>query len=223
MSPCSYAHLTSFDTRSLGPACRRLGAALAASVVVHLWLVGALSGSSPAGRGEALRFSSITASLERTIPAATPATIPELPDALRERAAPVRERLVTPPRTVSSPSSPREGARPTDGAVREAPDATYYPARQLDVYPTLAVPLNLPYAQRALEAGVEGRALLLLHIDETGVVDEVAVVEAQPVGYFEEDARRAFVAARFTPGQRNGRPVKSRVLVEVTYGESSAR
>jgi protein TonB len=133
-------------------------------------------------------------------------------------AAPVRQKA----RAASSASVERASGRsePTaaSGTAPEAPDSTYYAARQLDVYPALTAPLDLPYARRALAAGVEGRALLLLHIDETGAVDEVAVVESQPAGYFEDDARRAFLAARFTPALRNGRAVKSRVLVEVNYG-----
>lgn len=209
---------------SLPPARRRLAAALAASIAVHFSVVGALSGGSPARRAEPLEFSSIIASLERTMPPATPAPVPELPDPLRKRAqARAEEHVVTTPRAVSSGVLPREPVRTPDGAVREASDATYYAARQLDVYPALSAPLDLPYPRRALEQGVDGRALLLLHIDATGVVEEVSVVESQPAGYFEEEARRAFVAARFKPAQRNGRSVKSRVLIEVSYGESSAR
>jgi outer membrane biosynthesis protein TonB len=44
------------------------------------------------------------------------------------------------------------------------------------------------------------------------------LVEAEPAGYFEEEVRRAFASARFTPAFKGGRAVRSRVLVHVNYG-----
>ena len=61
-------------------------------------------------------------------------------------------------------------------------------------------------------------ALLRVTIDGSGVVEEVAIVESDPSGHFEDDAKRAFMSARFTPAVRNGRAVKSRVLVHIVYG-----
>ena len=101
------------------------------------------------------------------------------------------------------------------GAAVEGPDLTYYPAKQLDVYPSLASAIEL----RSLTDGVTGsiaRAQFLLLIDETGVVKEASVVEGEPAMRFEA-ARLAFLAARFTPAYRNGRAVRSRVLIEVNY------
>lgn len=104
-------------------------------------------------------------------------------------------------------------------AGAELPDSTYYPAKQLDVYPALSMPLDLRPAVRHAAAPLTGRALLLVLIDEAGVVRDVSVVEAEPSGYGADDAKGAFMSARFTPAYRNGRPVKSRVLVEITYGK----
>jgi len=104
------------------------------------------------------------------------------------------------------------------GALPEAPDLTYYPAKQLDVYPRLSTQLDLHYRGKAAADNVTGRALLLVMIDEIGSVNDVSVVEAEPASYFEDDARRAFLNARFTPAYRNGRAVRSRVLIEVNYG-----
>ena len=53
------------------------------------------------------------------------------------------------------------------------------------------------------------------------MVDDVSVVEAEPPGVFEGDARRAFLGARFNPALKDGRAVKARVLVHVSYGESA--
>ncbi len=59
--------------------------------------------------------------------------------------------------------------------------------------------------------------LLLLLIDEFGAVNEASVVEAQPEGYFEETTLSVFRATRFSPAQKQGHPVKSRVLLQVKY------
>jgi protein TonB len=119
--------------------------------------------------------------------------------------------------SVSSPAAPPQPARPA-GAVPEAPDLTYYAAKQLDVYPALAAPLDLKYRGKAADDGVTGRALLLVLIDEVGTVKDVSVVEAEPANTFEEDAKRALMSARFSPAYRSGRTVRSRVLIEVNYG-----
>ena len=96
-------------------------------------------------------------------------------------------------------------------------DPTYYPARQLDVYPQLLAPIKLDYPDRAAAQRLDGRLLLLLLIDEFGVVNDASVVEAQPEGYFEEAALSVFRATRFSPAQKQGHPVKSRVLLQVSY------
>ena len=96
-------------------------------------------------------------------------------------------------------------------------DPTYYPARQLDVYPQLLAPIKLDYPDRAAAQRLDGHLLLLLLIDEFGIVDEASVVEAQPEGHFEEAALSVFRVTRFSPAQKQGRPVKSRVLLQVSY------
>jgi hypothetical protein len=48
-------------------------------------------------------------------------------------------------------------------------------------------------------------------------------VDGGDVSGLEHAARRAFLGARFTPAQRNGRPVRSRIVVEVSYGQPVAR
>jgi len=54
-------------------------------------------------------------------------------------------------------------------------------------------------------------------------VTEVNVIEAEPPGIFDEHTRAAFQVARFTPALKNGRPVKSRLLVDVDYSDSVKR
>jgi TonB family protein len=62
-----------------------------------------------------------------------------------------------------------------------------------------------------------GTVVLRLLISDTGHVDDVAVVRAEPVGVFEKAAIEAFAKARFAPGMAGGRPVKSQIRVEVQF------
>lgn len=103
-------------------------------------------------------------------------------------------------------------------------DPIYYAARQLDVYPLPLTPFKLGYPAAAGNARLDGRLLVLLLIDEFGSVNEASIVEADPSGYFEEAALSVFRAAHFSPAQRQGKPVKSRALLQVKYiyGESQA-
>jgi periplasmic protein TonB len=63
----------------------------------------------------------------------------------------------------------------------------------------------------------EGVVVLRLLISERGMVDNVAVVRAEPRGIFEQAAIEAFSKARFSPGLAAGTPVKSQITVEVQF------
>jgi outer membrane biosynthesis protein TonB len=54
-------------------------------------------------------------------------------------------------------------------------------------------------------------------VGESGAVDRVAVVAAEPAGHFEEHTRAALTSARFHPGRRAGRVVRSQITVSVEY------
>ena len=195
----------------------RLITAIAASALVHA----ALTALAPGGTGRerapsASSQASITARLVTVEPALpvvepaierTPVTRPSPPP--RER-----KKIVVP----AAPSAPARSAG--SESVLDVPDSTYYGVRQLDVFPTLASALELRYPARAAAGDVKGRIALLVLIDAQGAVDEVSVVDAQPAGYFEEDALRVFRAAQFKPALKGGRAVKSRIVIEVNYGEN---
>jgi periplasmic protein TonB len=94
-------------------------------------------------------------------------------------------------------------------------DLTWYPARQLDVFPrALATPRP---AYPAAAQSLQGEVTLLLLIDEAGTVHEVSVVEAQPPGMFDEAASVAFRDVHFEPAMKDGRAVRSRILVKVAF------
>lgn len=187
--------------------------ALAVSVALHA-LLSLSSGPGPKGRSRAAAV-------------ATPVAITVgLIEAERQLQAPEPQRERKP---IAVPLLPRESRRSTPVPPRAATDAgpersagiadpTYYAVRQLDVYPALATPVELTYPAAAAASNVKGRVLLLLLIDASGTVDDASVVEAEPAGYFEHDARRILQSARFKPALKDGRAVKSRILVNVDYG-----
>jgi protein TonB len=130
-----------------------------------------------------------------------------------EEPKPSEEKSVLPPPIPVEPA-------PTLLPTLEIPlleDPTWYPAKQVDVHPAALSLIQPGYPEKAAEQGVEGHVVLLLLIDEVGVVKEATVAEANPEGIFEESALAAFREVRFAPAQKNGRAVKSRVLIRVSY------
>ena len=195
----------------------RFAAALFFSALVHFAMPLVMTGGGV--RIPSSKESSRTLSV-RVLPAVESGETPPLsaPAIVDEPAPPApRVARVEPAPRVAAPAARPEAARSGAG-VADAPDLTYYAAKQLDIYPRLLAELDLRYRGKAADDGVTGRALLLVLIDEIGTVKEVSVVEAEPPNAFEDDAQRALLAARFAPAYRNGRAVRSRVLIAVNYG-----
>ncbi len=213
-------------TATADPALKQNGARLllacSLSLLLHLALLLAIP-VSPNG-GVPQIFSPIYARLE---PAAN--SVPPLREAtlalaeksgvpVRGDASPAPAATKAEPQRESSQAATEPASAPVPGIeIPLSRDPTYYPARQLDVYPQLLAPVKLDYPDRAVAQNLDGKLLLLLLIDEYGVVNEASVVEAQPEGYFEAAALLVFRATRFSPAQKQGLPVKSRVLLQVGY------
>jgi len=146
------------------------------------------------------------------------------PSATEERPSPIPEFAPAKPAAIGTKARDKRKLAselpPAAGGGVELPlisDPTYYPARQLDVYPRPLTPLKIDFPATATNARADGRLLVLLLIDEFGVVNEASIVEAEPQGYFEEATLDVFRAARFSPAQKAGKPVKSRALLQVNY------
>lgn len=203
---------------------QRLGAALALSALLHLWLAAGLQvevplrGARPPAVGPIVVRLEVRADVDEATRAVEPRHA-ETPPLARRRSraapAPVRESAPQPDTAVSETHPAR-----TSGAARalpNVPDPTYYSARELDAYPRPLAPLGFDHPERAGRGRVGGRLLLQLLIDELGAVKDVSVVEAEPAGYFDEAARSVLAAARFVPGMKDGRAVKSRLLLSVSF------
>ena len=131
-----------------------------------------------------------------------------------ETVEPVREQKeASPPAMPASPAVEQTSPLLPALEIPLLEDPTWYPAKQVDVHPIALYEIKPVYP----EQGVEGNVVLLLLIDEAGAVKEATVVEANPEGIFEESALAAFREAHFAPAQKNGRAVKSRLLIRVSY------
>jgi protein TonB len=138
--------------------------------------------------------------------------------------APLRAVLRGPEQAPSRIADALAGAQPqADDAAGAAPalpavpEPRYYLPRELDVRPGIVTPVEPEYPERAAWRSLSGTVALRLYIGATGSVDKVDVVRAEPAGYFEDAALRAFGAARFTPGMKDGRSVRAQMLVEVAF------
>jgi protein TonB len=196
-----------FSTR-FHPASGRLALAVAASAGGHLCLAALLALEPPLRGAARPAGAAITVHLEPRVPA-----VPQ-------------ELLVAPSRSLSATGEERPRAalavgretsrRARDAALAlpQAPDPTYYAARDLDDYPRLLAPLDL--GGLAVDAVAKFRVTLM--IDERGVVNEVAAVEPGSGERPREALRAALAGTRFIPGQKDGRAVKSRVVLDISLG-----
>ena len=62
------------------------------------------------------------------------------------------------------------------------------------------------YPQRAADAGIEGWILYSFTVRADGLIDpnSVALIDAEPAGYFETSAKNALLGFEFEPRVRNG-------------------
>ena len=73
-----------------------------------------------------------------------------------------------------------------------------------------------------MEGTAPGNVVLELFINETGRMDSVRVESATLSSAFQDLARDAFLMSVFTPGYKDGMPVKSRLRVEVRVEDVAA-
>jgi protein TonB len=79
----------------------------------------------------------------------------------------------------------------------------------VDVKPRLMKQAPVEYPARAKAKEIEGFVVLSILINEEGRVEEVQVLEADPVGYFEKQAIRTIENWLFEPAMYKGKPVQT--------------
>jgi protein TonB len=180
------------------------------------------------------------------VPSPTPAVdTPDVPPAERllpvpgkvTDALPVAQPAVAPPvqaappaplppaATVTAGSQPAPAVTPPAPAVAltSSVDLTYYSAREVDVNPRALHEVVPLYPDAADRQRVSGRLRLQLKLEADGRVSDIELLSATPPGVFDESALQAFREARFSPAQKNGRPVRALVQIEVVYDWAGQR
>jgi len=223
--------MESYADNPAQPSGARLVLALAFSVVLHAAVMFGIRARPPEPLAAGAAGPVITA---RIAPEPDGERLPEPPTDQIPQPAIAPAELSAESRASESGSLASEAASRTQAAQPAVPqdkpaasrgglevpviqDPTYYPARLLDEYPRPVVPVEPQYPSRAALNDVPGKVLLLLLIDETGRVNEVSVIEATPPGYFEEAALAVFRNVQFVPARKDGRAVRSRVVITVNY------
>lgn len=226
--------------RSLG----RLGVALAVSLALHAWFVWGVRVVAPRPAAEtgviratlapvpaksAVAEGSPAPAEVRMTAVSGPPAIADVPKAPKPTPSPsvapsvvpqppAPERIPSPPEPFDVPAALPEPS--TFGPALEVPqieDPEFYPARQLDVLPRPLDDVALQYPETAADQDLSGRVVLLILIDELGMVVDASVVSADPPGVFEDAALESFRSVMFSPALRHGRAVKSRLPVEVNF------
>lgn len=201
---------------------RRLAAALAVSFLIHAALVGGLEWL-PGG----MRWGAWSDGGAVVAPAVL--RVGFRSEELDARPAPGATAMDVPapmaPASAAEPQ-PATGEAPYGLSERRAfaplPALRYYRTPDLDVRPGILVRVEPEYPEAAARRFLSGRVVALVLIDEAGAVERVEILDADPPGYFEEAARRAFLAARFTPGMKQGRPVRVQMTLELNFESPSA-
>lgn len=108
------------------------------------------------------------------------------------------------------PSETAEDAHRERPAVPPARSTEYYSAHELDVYPQLRAPLKLGLG----DVMGEGRLTVSLTLSDAGIVEDM-VLNGESPRIVEARVRDALRESRFSPAVKDGRPVKSRITLNI--------
>lgn len=190
---------------------RRLLPALAASVTLHMLLLGSTPPVKPSAvQGDGL--ADVRTRLQWTVPATAEQPdedlrlIPVVTARRDARPVPVTGGAVTDPRRV-----PLDTAQSGSGNG----DSAIYDVHELDRFPRPLTALRLMVP----DAVPGGRLRARVVISRVGQVLQVDLLEAPEA--LAESAKRLLSQARFSPAMREGRVVDSRTLIELAYGPLS--
>lgn len=193
-----------------------LAGALLLSLVVHLTLIftvrGLLTGDAPANRLHARLVTS-----RAMQPSATFAEVFSPP---QEAVVEITQKSTARQRAVGKAIAKKVPAKalPPQAAALPLPfDPVFYTWREVDVVARPRADANPPHPAGALQAGVGGRVVLEVWLDETGKVDDAKVIEAAPPGYFEAATLAYYRALAFAPAMKDGRARRFRGRYEVVF------
>ncbi len=113
--------------------------------------------------------------------------------------------------TSDEPISGSSGMLPLIAAPR------YYLPNELDARPQIRTRINPAYPKDAAERGITAELTLRVFIDEQGRVENVVVPGNNAADPFVAAAIAAFKSASYTPGIKDGVPVRSLLLIGVSF------
>lgn len=190
---------------------RRLLPALMVSALVHYLIV---DGWRPSGGAPQFPVAMPQLQAQLEIP---PVLMAAAETAVAENPPLLPEAMPEPPRNRIAQKLPAvvtaADIRPAESPGPAVPDLRIYPARELDRFPVPLMPLDL----RAGPGSV-GVVRFWVSIDLTGNVVEAELFAGDLPAALAASARNLLLAARFSPGFKDERPVKSRILLELRYG-----
>ena len=194
--------MTEFAQRVWPAHTRRLALALGLSAFAHA----ALLANAPLlpGLTETSLFSSSPPLAARLAPA--------LPQPVPEAAEPPQQR----PDPVPSAQAAEPAVQPAKAAGLPSAEI-FFRGSEVDERAMPLNEVNVAYPERAMATDMSGVVRLRLKIDHQGVLRDASVVDAQPVGVFENAALEAVLALKFRPAMRNGVPVASVKTIEVPF------
>lgn len=216
--------------RRLGSSQARFAAALTLSVFVHLWLIAATTVEFTRDMSPGVLVPMTVIIEPLAVSSAEQEPLQPEPGYFGEIAfrqtqggsAPKQNGIVDAVVSADAPIPPPTAENETRNSpapvLPRMMDATYYPAQELDTYPVLRHPISLAQFARELRENAHGEVLVRLLIDEAGVVNEVSPAQAHSADDFEELARTIIANAQFLPARKDGRAVRSRVLINIRFG-----
>lgn len=210
-----------FDEPTIPSGLRRPLAAIWISFGLHAALIALVQVASPGTpEGGGTVIEARLEQVEAAPPAQPVAAAPTLAPAETETALPAIEAAppAAPP-AVTQAEVPAPAGTPTasPAAISSPVDLTYYSTREVDVPPRALHDIVPGYPEAAEREARTGKVRLRLKLEADGRVSDVEVIGADPPGLFEESARAAFAAARFSPAYRGGKPVRVEMMIEVAY------
>ena len=117
------------------------------------------------------------------------------------------------------------GSGPVADGVRRMPPGTdpaaqdgYLPPEKLTRRPQALSDVVIPAAENGAQIGGAQVGVFTLFIDTSGMVRRMVIDGPTLTPGLEALVRQAFMAARFSPGEVAGRPVKSMLRIEVDFG-----
>jgi periplasmic protein TonB len=204
----------------------RLSVAVVFSATLHLYLIYGLALQSTRGPADQLSIINARLLFEPAVMKRPTLAAPASPQF--RRIPPGQPQVPTLPEPVETPAPAAQAFSAADPgpepevAIASLPDPVHYAARDLDVYPQPLNRIEPVYPQTALAGEIGGSVSLLILIDESGRVTDVSVVDASPQDVFEESALRAVAAGAYSPAQKDGRAVRSRILVRFDYDPAAS-